>query len=42
MKDNKTYGEYKCVAKNHLGTIEHLIVLKEGTRPEAPSKVSLI
>lgn len=39
VNDSKIFGEYKCIGKNHLGSVEHLIVLKEGTRPDSPSKV---
>lgn len=40
VDDNKVFGDYKCVAHNHLGSLEQTINLQEGTKPEPPSKVS--
>lgn len=39
VNDSKVFGDYKCVATNQLGQLEHQIVMKEGTKPESPAKV---
>lgn len=41
VNDTKVFGDYKCVASNLLGSLDHQIVMKEGTKPDPPAKVSL-
>lgn len=41
VNDTKAFGDYKCKAENSLGTLERLISLKEGVKPEKPSNLAL-
>ncbi|KAK9507975.1 hypothetical protein O3M35_007730 [Rhynocoris fuscipes] len=41
MINDSVLGEYTCRAKNGLGTIEKLITLREGTRPQPPIQIIL-
>lgn len=39
ITSNTSMGEYKCKIRNKIGEIEHMITLKEGTKPEKPKMV---
>lgn len=36
VRDAKLFDNYRCQAKNHLGTIERVTQLEEGTKPPPP------
>ncbi|KAK7071284.1 hypothetical protein SK128_000162, partial [Halocaridina rubra] len=35
--DEEMFGDYVCVAENHLGTLERVIILEIGSKPAVPS-----
>lgn len=39
IKDQSVFQDYKCVAKNFIGTMERVISLTEGQRPKTPAEV---
>ncbi|XP_055540722.1 neuroglian-like [Wyeomyia smithii] len=41
IKNSTAFGKYKCEAKNELGTIARDIQLREGTKPDPPSRFQL-
>ncbi|XP_065095667.1 neural cell adhesion molecule 1-like [Ochlerotatus camptorhynchus] len=41
IKNSTVFGKYKCEAKNELGTISREIQLREGTKPDPPSRFQL-
>lgn len=41
IRSAENYGEYKCKARNDLGSIEQVIELMEGKRPESPREFFL-
>ncbi|KAJ6649771.1 Limbic system-associated membrane protein, partial [Pseudolycoriella hygida] len=41
VNDSKAFGDYKCKAENSLGTLERIITLTEGVKPEKPSNLAL-
>lgn len=41
VKDDSVFTVYKCEAHNKHGHIKHSFTLKEGTKPEPPSRVSV-
>lgn len=41
VNDSKAFGDYKCKAENSLGTLERIITLSEGVKPEKPSNLAL-
>ncbi len=41
VNDTKAFGDYKCKAENSLGTLERIITLTEGVKPEKPSNLAL-
>ncbi|XP_062704961.1 neural cell adhesion molecule 2 [Aedes albopictus] len=41
IKNSTAFGKYKCEAKNELGTISREIQLREGTKPDPPSRFQL-
>ncbi|CAG9797236.1 unnamed protein product [Chironomus riparius] len=42
IHSNKSFDDYKCVAKNDLGDAVSLFTVKPGIRPEPPTKLKLI
>ncbi|XP_077288074.1 neural cell adhesion molecule 1-A-like [Arctopsyche grandis] len=41
INDEKAFADYKCVAKNFVGTMERIITLTQGQRPKPPSEILL-
>ncbi|KAG4072544.1 hypothetical protein HA402_004633 [Bradysia odoriphaga] len=41
VNDSKAFGEYKCKAENSLGTLERVITLTQGVKPEKPTNLAL-
>lgn len=41
LNDSKQFGDYVCEANNSLGTLRRTIVLINGTKPNAPSHITL-
>lgn len=42
IDDQSAFQDYKCVAKNFIGTLERVITLTEGQKPIAPTEVRSI
>ncbi|XP_068216651.1 neural cell adhesion molecule 1-like [Palaemon carinicauda] len=37
VADPNMFGDYECVAENHLGTLERVIILERGSKPAKPT-----
>lgn len=41
VNDTKAFGDYRCNARNALGTLDRTISLQQGVKPEKPKHVEL-
>ncbi|XP_066977146.1 neural cell adhesion molecule 1-like isoform X3 [Macrobrachium rosenbergii] len=37
VEDPNMFGDYECIAENHLGTLERVIILERGSKPAKPT-----
>lgn len=41
VNNSTVFGDYKCKAENSLGTLERIITLNQGVKPEKPPHIVL-